>query len=76
MSGGAICLGTNVRFLARTRWRGYRRYNMAGKPTRSCQIAVMRMAKAFAADSNVQRADVLMTADYYDAVQICELVRK
>jgi len=77
-SSGAltVCTGSNVRYRARTRWHGYRRYEWVGKGTRSYRVAVMRMAKAFAEQRLVKRADVLMTADYYDPVQLCELVRR
>jgi hypothetical protein len=36
------------------------------------------MAKAFADDRHnfYNRADVIMTADWYDPVQICELVNR
>lgn len=70
-----ICTGTNVRYRARTRWHGFQRYELVGKPTRSYKVAIMRMARAFADNRNVKRADVIMTADYYDPVQLCELVR-
>jgi hypothetical protein len=34
------------------------------------------MSAAFAANRNYKRADVIMWADYYDPVQLCELVRR
>ena len=74
-NGLTICTGSNTRYRARTRWSGYQRYQLVGKPTRSYKVAVMRMAKAFASDRNVTRADVLMIADYYAPVQMCELTR-
>jgi len=70
-----ICTGNNVRYCARTRWHGCRRYDLVGKWTRSYKVAIMHMARAFAANRLVKRADVLMIADYYDPVQLCELVR-
>ena len=72
-AGLTICTGSDQRYLARTRWHGYRRYDSVGKWTRSYKVAVMRMAKAFVSDRAVKRADVLMIADYYEPVQICEL---
>lgn len=72
---GAICRGTNVRYLARGRWYGCRHWSPVGKPTKSYRVAQMRMAKAFA-DRPYKRADVIMWADYYDPLQLCELVRR
>lgn len=71
-----VCTGSNTRYRARTRWHGFRRYQLVGKWSRSYKVAVMRMARAFAADRTVKRADVLMIADYYDPVKMCELVRR
>ena len=70
-----ICQGTNTRFQARARWAGYRHYDLIGKPSKSSTVAIMRMARAFA-EHGYKRADVIMTADYYDPVHICELVRR
>ena len=69
-----ICRGTNVRYRARVRWEGYQRYNLVGPPTRSYRVALIRMAKEFAT-GRYKRGDVIMTADYYDPVQVCELTR-
>ena len=74
--GLTICTGSNVRYRARTRWHGFRRYDLVGKWTRSYHVAFTRMAKAFESNRNVKRADVIMIADYYDAIQLCELVRR
>ena len=74
--GVHIWRGTGVRYRARTRWQGYRRYDSVGGWTRSYPVAIKRMAKAFADNRNVKRADVVMIADYYDPVQLCELVRR
>ncbi len=74
-NGLTICTGSNQRYRARTRWYGYRRYDLVGKPTRSRHVAFMRMVKAFETNLNIKRADVIMTADYYDPIQICELTR-
>ena len=74
-NGLTICTGSNQRYLARTRWHGYQRYRPVGKPTRSYKVAVMRMARAFVDDQTAKRADVIMWADYYDPVKMCELTR-
>lgn len=70
-----ICQGVNVRYRARARWPGYRRYRLIGKATKSYRVALRRMADAFAT-GKYHRADVLMSADYYDPVMLCELVRR
>ena len=76
-TSGAICGGTNVRYQARGRLQGQRKlYTLIGKPTKSYRVAVMRMAAAFAEFDGYKRADVIMTADYYDPSQLCELVRR
>ncbi len=74
-NGLVVCTGSNQRYRARTRWYGYRHYQLVGKPTRSYKVAVMRMTQAFLADHYVKRADVVMTADYYDPIQLCEITR-
>ncbi len=72
--GSWICTGSNNRFIVRTRRHGYRRYQVVSKH-RSRRAAITAMAAAFANGLDVKRADVLMEADYYDTVQLCELVR-
>lgn len=57
---GAICLGVGVRYLARVRPEGYRRYQVLGKPTKSYRVAVRRMAKAFVS-GHYKRGDVIMS---------------
>ena len=72
---GAICGGVGNQYQARTRWHGYRRWDPVGKPTESYAVAVRRMAVAFS-KGHCKRADVIMWAEYYDPVQLCELVRR
>ena len=72
---GAICGGTNTQFWARGRHKYWRKYRVIGKPTRSYPTAVRRMTEAFI-KQRLQRVEVLMTADYYDPVMLCELVRR
>ena len=72
--GSWICTGSNNRYIARTRQHGYRLYKVVSKH-RSSRAAILAMAKAFAGGIDVKRADVLVEADWYDPVQICELVR-
>ena len=71
----AICRGTGVRYQARARYEGYRRYTLLGMPSKSYKVALRRLAEAFGTN-HYKRADVVMYADYYDAVQLCELVRR
>lgn len=74
-SGIWICRGVNTRYQARARWPGYRRYQLIGKASRSYRVALRRMAGAFAT-GNYHRADVLISADYYDPEMVCELTRR
>lgn len=65
----------STRFQARVRGPGRRKYTLIGKPTKSIEVAIMRMAREFATDRYWKRGDVLMTADYYDPSQCCEITR-
>ena len=70
-----LCTGTNVRYQARVRWYGHRRYRLVGKPSKSLKVAMLRMTKQFAEWKNCKRGDVVMLADYYEPVQLCEITR-
>ena len=63
---------SSTRFQARVRWPGHRKYILIGNPTRSKEIALVRLAREFAR-GNYKRGDVLVTADYYDPMAICEI---
>ena len=67
-----ICRGTNVRYLPRVRYHGYRNYIRLGKYTKSYPAALRRLTKAFET-GRYKRGDVLMISDYYDPVAICEI---
>lgn len=71
-----ICGGVNTRYQARARRMGHRKWVLIGQPTRVERIAIQRMSRAFAHHRDYKRADVIMCADYYDPIQVCELVRK
>lgn len=73
-----ICQGTGTRYLARIRYYGHRRYIVLGQPSKSHKVALRRLAKAFAEDTQAlyKRGDVLLMADYYDPEQLYELVRR
>lgn len=75
---GAIHINrpSSTRFQARVRLRGRRRYKLVGKPTKSLRVALIRMAKEFAAWSMYKRGDVLVTADYYESSQVAEICRR
>lgn len=73
-TGGAICGGVGKRYQARVRPPGYQRWTPIGKPTKSYRVAVRRMAEAFA-EGGYKRGDVIMWAEYYDPVMLCELVK-
>lgn len=66
---------SSQRYQARVRYAGHRNYKLVGKPLRSCVKAIMVLAKAMAT-KNYKRGDVLVTADYYDPVQVIEMVRR
>lgn len=66
---------SSTRYVARVRPPGHKRYECIGRPTRSLKAAIKRMAGAFA-EGSYKRGDVILTADYYEPVQIVELVRK
>ena len=70
-----ICTGTGKRYRARVRYEGMRTYKLLGPPTKSYRVALMRVATEFATD-RYKRGDVIMTADYYEPIQICELVKR
>ena len=74
-SVGAICGGVGKRYVARVRWYGYWHYKVLGKPTKSYKVALRRMTEAFST-GNYKRGDVLMEADYYDPIRLCELVSR
>ena len=66
---------SSTRYVARVRARGCRRYVLVGRPVRDRATAIRRMARAFAA-GRWQRGDVLVVADWYDPLVVCELVRR
>ena len=63
--GGAICRGTNVRYLARARLYGARTYSILGRPSTSRTAAWKRLGIALAT-GKYRRGDLLLLADYYD----------
>jgi len=74
MSDLAICTGNNIFYIARVR-HGRFHYWREKSRHRSYRAAATAMVKAFIG-GGYKRADVLMTSDYYDPVQLCELVRR
>ena len=71
-----ICSGVGKRYQSRVRFYGHKSYILVGKPTRSYRKALYAMVAEFQRSQLYKRADVLMTADYYDPLQLCELVRR
>ena len=67
--------GTSQRFQARGRYFGHQKYILIGKPTKSCDAACMRAVKALLYHQ-YKRVDVLMSTDYYEPVQVMEMVRR
>jgi hypothetical protein len=72
---GDICTGTNNRYIARVHWKGEKKWRVVSKH-KTYRAAVKAMAVAFGKDQFANKADVVMTADYYDPAQLCELVRR
>lgn len=66
---------SSTRFQARVRRPGHRLYTLVGPHTKDSQRAVLALARAMCSDT-YKRGDVVMTADYYDPVQIIEMVRR
>ena len=71
---GDICGGTGRYYVARTHWHGYKKWNVKSQHV-SYNAAVKAMALAFVQDRSCNRADVILCADYYDPIQVCELRR-
>lgn len=73
MSEIPVFRGVNRRFFAQVRWAGARRWRTVGKHATS-GAAILRMAKHFVAGS-YKHGRVIMTADYYEPVEIAEMRR-
>lgn len=69
-----ICDGVNRRYAVRVRYSGFRKYELLSTH-RSRRAALRRLADAMASGS-YDRGDVLMSADYYDPVQVWEVMRR
>jgi hypothetical protein len=68
-----ICRGVGTKYRARVRLYGYRRYRLVGKDRRTFEAALRDLCRAFK-PGLYKRGDVLMSADYYDPIQVVELV--
>ena len=75
MSTIIVCSGVNRQYQARVHSYGLRRYELLGPPTRSRRVALRRLADAMDT-GRYNRGDVLMAADYYDPIQVFEIVRR
>ncbi len=75
MSASLHILWTTGPYIARVRDAGCRNYRVLGKPMKSYARAIKRMAAAFAA-GKCKRGDVLRVQEYYDPIQVCEMVRR
>ncbi len=71
----AICRGVNIRYIARGRHYGFRRYTLVSAH-RSYEAAIAAAARAFSRNSNFKRTDVLLTADYLEPIVLMEMVRR
>lgn len=73
-SYGAICGGVNRSYQVRVRRYGQHKYELVGTPSKTFRTALKRLAEAFG-NQEYKRGDVVMSADYYDPVVLCEIVR-
>lgn len=69
-----VCRGVNRRYHIGFRLRGYRHFTFLPKPSLSYEAAILRMARKFGS-GNYKRAGVWMSADYYEPILCCEMVR-
>lgn len=69
-----ICRGVNRLYQARVRYAGDRRYWLLDAPTKSKRKALRQLADAFASGL-YKRGDVLFWSDYYEPIQVVEMVR-
>ena len=70
-----ICRGVNRRFSAYARLHGYKLWTKVGRERRSMKSAAEDMLRAFLKSRSYKRAAVMMVADYYDPVIVCEITR-
>ncbi len=73
--GGAICGGIGQMYVARWKPKGTRKWTVLGKPTKTQYTALNRVIKA-AGKYDYERGDVLLIADYYDPIQVFEVVKR
>ena len=66
---------SSQRYVARVRRSGCRRFKVISRNHKSYPAAVRSMVKAFMSD-NYKRGQVIVVADYYDPVVVCELVNR
>ena len=69
-----ISRGVNVRYFARVRLPGHRKWQLIGGFTKSRDKAFSTLAKHFVS-TQWKRGEVLMTADYYDPIVVVEMRR-
>jgi len=66
--------GVNVRYCARVRRHGYRKWEPVTSWIKSDTRAIKAAAAAFC-DHRFKRGQVLMIADWYDPIVVCEMSR-
>lgn len=69
-----ISRGVNVKYIARVRLPGHRKWSIIGAWTKSRDAAFKSLAKHFVS-TQWKRGEVLMIADYYDPIVIVEMTR-
>ncbi len=72
--GLILCHGQNLLYIARVRDYGLRDWTVKSKH-RSYRRAVAAAGKALI-EGGHKKADVLLIADYYDPIQLIEMVRR
>lgn len=67
-----ICIGTNRRYLVRTRAPFGRRYLLHGEPCKNELQAIRRLAKIMGT-THATQGNVAMVADYYEPYIVLEM---
>lgn len=69
-----ITRGINREYIARVRAPGCRKYLVV--LTTKCKVRAIRAMAAWMAKGNYKRGDVLFVSDWYEPVQVIEMVRR
>ena len=75
MTAVHINRSTNAYYVGYVRPRGAKNWIRAVAETRSRDKAALDLTRKFLADSSIKRARLVMTADWYEAGTVIEMVR-